>query len=97
MSQITFEITRPRTVTVPAAPLRGIVEVMLRAHNAPQNASAHIQLRLLEKEGLNRCPCCSDPLSVLGYRHTKTSFEERETIRCAGCQTVFSLHEQQVA
>jgi len=95
--QITYEITRTRSVTVSAPLLYDIVEVMLRAHHHPNDARARIQLGLIKKEGLNRCPSCRDELSVLGYRRTLTAFEERETIQCGGCRTVFSLRQKLVA
>jgi MinD superfamily P-loop ATPase len=89
--------TMVRTITVRAPALAPLVELWLRLSEVPNDRRAYIQLRLLEKEGVDRCPRCQSQLSVDGYSITSAPYSRTERLTCAGCQTDYILSETHCA
>lgn len=89
--------TVEQEVSIRAPQLRPLVHLMVRVHEAPDDKTAYIQLRLMAQQGADRCPSCETRLRLEGYRRTRTAFSEQEAISCRGCHTSFVVNEQQSA
>jgi len=91
------EIIETHELTVRAPQLRNLVRVMFRARTHPDDRRAYIQLELMRNHRLDRCPSCDASLRLDGYTRTRTTFSERETLRCKSCSTHFLLFERHCA
>jgi hypothetical protein len=89
--------TVEQEVSLKAPQLLPLVNLLLLAHERPEDKTAYIQLRILAQQGADRCPSCSERLGLEGYRRTRTGFSEREAISCSCCRTSFVVRERQSA
>lgn len=63
-------------------------EFVSASMDACEASAEHAQTRLqsLKERGRDRCPRCTNPLDLEGYRRTQTSYLTEEVLTCPHCQ-----------
>ena len=95
--QRTLERTVKRSITFRAPHLLPLVRLWLRLSEHPDDRAAYIQLRLLQKSCVDRCPRCQSRLTVAGYSRTEAPYMESERLACGSCETTYVLREKHVS
>lgn len=90
------EHTRTRTTQVHAPQLKRVLDALLALERNPGDRRAKVMAGLLDKQGAFDCPACAKRFDLTGYRATRTSYGERESLSCKGCRTSFVVVETQI-